>query len=130
MSKERYEKIYSEHECVFGLEPVPIVRRIREYIPSGMILDLGAGEGRNALFLAAEGFKITAVDSSKTAVEKLRKSAQEKGIKLDAAIDDIRDYIIREGYDAILAILVFHHLSHSEVVSLVEKIKMATKREE
>jgi len=52
MNKGKYEQLYSEHESVFGIEPTSMVRKVLKYITSGKIVDRGAGEGRNSLFLA------------------------------------------------------------------------------
>lgn len=67
MNKGKYEKVYSEHECVFGIEPTPVVKKVLEHITYGKVLDLGAGEGRNSLFLAENGFEVTAIDNARSA---------------------------------------------------------------
>lgn len=127
MSKEKYEKIYSEHECVFGLEPTPIVKKIPKYIASGKVIDLGAGEGRNSLFLAEKGLEVTAIDSASVAVEKLKKFAKDRKVKLNALVGDVRTLEIPEGEDLILAILIFHHFSRQEALETIEKMKVATR---
>ena len=45
-------------------------------VPVGRALDLGAGEGRNALWLAARGFTVTAVDFAKVALDRGRQQAE------------------------------------------------------
>jgi SAM-dependent methyltransferase len=56
--------------------------------PPGKALDIGTGEGRNALFLAAEGWEVTAFDISDVAVKLAREAADRKGLKLTALIAD------------------------------------------
>lgn len=56
--------------------------------PPGKALDIGTGEGRNALFLAAEGWEVTAFDISDVAVKLTREAADRKGLKLSALVAD------------------------------------------
>lgn len=56
--------------------------------PPGKALDIGTGEGRNALFLAAEGWEVTAFDISDVAVKLAREAADRRGLKLSALIAD------------------------------------------
>ena len=127
MGKEKYEKLYKEHECVFGLKPTPIVEKMMKYLASGRVIDLGAGEGRNSLFLAKKGFEATAIDNSKTAIDKLRKFTQEKKISVNTILGDIREFDIPQKQDAILAMLIFHHFSRPETILLIKKMKLATR---
>ena len=55
-----YDNLYSQEGYTFGGEkggPTNIVVNALKYINSGKVLDIGAGEGRNALFLAKHGFE-------------------------------------------------------------------------
>jgi methylase of polypeptide subunit release factors len=56
--------------------------------PPGKALDIGTGEGRNALFLAAEGWEVTAFDISDVGLKLAREAADRKGLKLSALIAD------------------------------------------
>jgi len=127
MIKETYNKIYSENKWAFGVKPSAVVNKLLEYLKSGKILDLGAGDGRNSIFLAGRGFEVTAIDTSTAAIEKLEKYARENSLKIKAVVGDIRNFDFQK-QDAILAILVFHHLSPKEVLKVVEKMKAATQK--
>ncbi|HEV3470845.1 MAG TPA: methyltransferase domain-containing protein [Pyrinomonadaceae bacterium] len=52
-------------------------------------LDLACGAGRHALFLAARGFRVTAVDASRVGVELMRERARERGLDVDARVADL-----------------------------------------
>ncbi len=52
-------------------------------------LDFGCGPGRNALWLAARGWRVTGVDVSPVALEQARSRAQEKGLELDLELSDL-----------------------------------------
>ena len=51
------DDIYKSSECYWGLNPNGNLVQFLPLIPKGKILDIGAGEGRNALFLAKHGFQ-------------------------------------------------------------------------
>jgi tellurite methyltransferase len=58
-------------------------------LQTGKALDLACGTGRNALWLAEHGWKVTAVDGARAAVEILRQRASERGIHVDARVADL-----------------------------------------
>ena len=76
-----------------GLTPTPLLVATAGRLPPGRALDLACGTGRNALWLAAHGWQVTAVDGSKTAIELLRAKAP---ASLDTCIADLErgDYRI------------------------------------
>src|ERR1039457_2373116 len=58
----------------------------------GQALDAGAGEGRNAVCLAARGWQVTAVDFSAVGLDKSRRLAGARGVAVDWVRADVRDY--------------------------------------
>ena len=59
---EYFEKLYKESECRWGLKQDFILAHFLDLVPKGMVLDLGMGEGRNAIFLAEKGFEVEGID--------------------------------------------------------------------
>ena len=59
-----FNRQYAEEKCLWGLAPDPLLVENIEVIPVGKALDLGCGEGRNALYLAYKGFQVTGIDLS------------------------------------------------------------------
>ena len=62
-------------------------------------LDLGCGEGRNALYLAGIGFETSAVDISESGIQKLNTMAGELHLDIDAVVCDIRQYVFNQSFD-------------------------------
>ncbi|MEO1063064.1 MAG: class I SAM-dependent methyltransferase [Actinomycetota bacterium] len=58
-------------------------------LPAGRALDLGCGEGRNALWLAEQGWEVTGVDLSSVAIERGRQVAASASIDLDLHVGDV-----------------------------------------
>ena len=61
-------------------------------IPKGNVLSLAEGEGRNAIFLAKQGYSVTAVDASRVGLNKARKLAEENGVLVEFIHADLADY--------------------------------------
>ena len=76
--------------------------------PNSRILDVGCGEGRNAIFLAAHGHAVDAFDLSEAGIAKAKAIAAGKGLKINFFVCDIGDYAFDEDYDAILSHGVLH----------------------
>lgn len=125
--ENQYNKIYSENEKTFGGgRPEKVVSEIIKYKTSGSVLELGAGEGRNSLFLAEQGFEVTAQDMSSVGVEKLTAAAQKKGLHIRAEVKDIRTLNLDQGYDVFVCTYVLHHLSWEDAISLIKQMQEYT----
>ncbi|PLW74405.1 class I SAM-dependent methyltransferase, partial [Streptomyces sp. DJ] len=75
MDSREWDERYASRELVWGAEPNRwLVREVEDLAP-GRALDLAAGEGRNALWLADRGWRVTAVDFSRTALDRGRRLA-------------------------------------------------------
>ena len=85
---ERYRsKIHAED---FNAEPTPLVVEMAGALQPGTALDLACGTGRNALWLARRGWRVTAVDGSAAAIETLRQKASDFGVTVDARVADLQ----------------------------------------
>ena len=77
------------------LPPKPPARWLRrwiEVIPGGRVVDLGMGLGGNALYLAARGFSVLGIDISERAVRALRRTALNRGLRLELIVADLDDF--------------------------------------
>ncbi len=117
-SKTQWDEKYSRPTFIFGKSPVEFLAENYQYIPyEGTVLDMGMGEGRNAVFLAQKGYKVTGIDISSVAVKKSYLLAQEFGVKIKGVVASLSDYKIAPStFDAIVC---FYYVDRS----LVEKIK-------
>jgi SAM-dependent methyltransferase len=117
-SKTQWDEKYSRPTFIFGKSPAQFLAQNYHYIPyEGSVLDMGMGEGRNAVFLAQKGYKVTGVDISSVAVKKSYLLAQEFGVKIKGVVASLKDYKIQpNSFDAIVC---FYYVDRS----LVEKIK-------
>ena len=120
--RKRWDERFGEKEFAFGKKASPFLKRHMPRLPKGKALDLAAGEGRNAVFLAHHGFDVDAVDISKVGLMKAKKLAKEMGVRMHTLRADLDTYKIKEGqYDLITN---FYFLRRS----LIPKIKKGLKR--
>ena len=70
-------------------EAAPLVSAIASRLKPGRALDLASGAGRNALWLAERGWKVTAVDASAEAIDSLRQAAAGRGVTVEARVADL-----------------------------------------
>ncbi|QCB49824.1 class I SAM-dependent methyltransferase [Rhodococcus sp. PAMC28707] len=76
MDAAAWDEKYAAKELVYGTPPNAAVVDYVTTLPRGCALDLAAGEGRNALWLATRGWDVTAIDFSSVALTKGRRIAQ------------------------------------------------------
>jgi tellurite methyltransferase len=88
LSIEKWNQRYRSVEQPFET-PSPLVARFTADLAAGAALDLACGPGRNALYLAARGWRVTALDGSQIAIAKLRERSIEIGAEIDARVADL-----------------------------------------
>ena len=101
---------YSDPRFIYGTEPNDFLKQSVHHLkPSGKILCIAEGEGRNAVWLAELGFKVTAVDASEVGLNKGQTLAKSKGVKIDWIHADLQHYNPgKQAWDGVVAI--FAHL--------------------
>ena len=119
--QKRWDKRYRERKPDLILDANTILKKYLHFLPKGKALDLGAGEGRNAVFLAEHGFEAEAVDISPIAISRVRKSARARGVTIKAVAADLDTYPILPGqYDVILN---FYFLDRRLILKIKEGLK-------
>ncbi|KJF18375.1 MULTISPECIES: class I SAM-dependent methyltransferase [Acidithrix] len=120
MWNERYAGI----DRLWIPEPDPKLADVISNFSPGKALDLGCGEGRNAMYLAKTNWEVTAVDFSSVALERLARAANEAGVKVDTICSDIFDFLDQDdSYD----LIVIANIHPSRTLRL-ELYKKAIKR--
>ncbi len=93
MDRDVWNTRYAERDLIWSAEPNRFLVAEVSDMPPGRAIDIGAGEGRNALWLAEQGWEVTAVDFSNVAIDKGRRIAEHRGLDLDWVVADLRDYV-------------------------------------
>ena len=92
--RNRWNKRYNASEYIYGKEPIKFLEEKIDLLVKGKALVLAMGEGRNAVFLARNGFDVDGCDISDKAVEKTKLLARENGVTLNAFVADLEEYKI------------------------------------
>lgn len=100
-----WDERYSTDEYVYGTKPNDFLYQNINQLPKGKVLSIAEGEGRNALFLAKQGYQVTAVDSSIVGLKKAEKLANEHKVDIEFVHADLAKYDFGEAlWDGIVSI--------------------------
>ena len=91
---EQWDQRYGMERYIYGTEPVEFLREQIDRLPKGSALCLAAGEGRNAVYLAGQGYEVTAMDASPVGLEKAVALAEQRGVTISTEVGDLQG-----GYD-------------------------------
>ena len=126
-----YDDGYQKCHCFWGIEPGSLVRLLCSYIPSfvgASVLDAGCGEGRNAVFLAAQGAVVEAIDVSALAIENGRRQwPNSNGVIWK--VGDVRNlYLPANYYEVVIAYGLLHCLpSAAEIAKTIAILQNVTR---
>lgn len=118
-----WDERFAREEYVYGIQPNAFVAEATEQWLTHQqdVLLLGAGEGRNAVYLARAGHTVTAVDYSEAGLRKARGLARERGADVEIIQADVRSWDPNRRWDAV--IVTFLHLGDGERPVLYNLIK-------
>lgn len=103
--RQYWNRVYAGQEGQFNPHPNAFLQDVTYRLRPGRALDLGMGQGRNALFLAGEGWEVTGVDIAEEGLEIARREAERRGLKLNLVHEDAYRFDIgRERWDLIAVI--------------------------
>jgi SAM-dependent methyltransferase len=129
--RAHWQQTYGSHPGMYGQEPsAPARHAATVFRASGSrnVLELGAGHGRDALFLAREGFTVQATDFSATGLEQLRQAARDHNVadRVSTMEHDVRTPLplADASVDGVFAhMLLCMALSTKEICAVVEEVR-------
>ena len=96
------------------------------YISPCKALDLGAGQGRNTLYLSSIGFEVSAVDNNALFLQELANISLEENLNLNVYKHDINEANIKINFDFIFATDVFMFLNPTRISSIIVNMQNHT----
>lgn len=112
--KISYDKYY-QTKNLFG-EPYPeLIAFFAGYPERGKLLDLGCGQGRDAIPLARLGYEVTGVDHSKVGIEQMEQAAKLEGLTVTGIISDMYEFDNFPDFDFVLLDSMFHFTKKDKV---------------
>jgi len=125
-----WQKEYKEKKFYWELKPEKGLKEVLKHTPQGIALDIGAGEGRNSIFLVKNGFEVEAIDKVKECLEKCKRLAKRDNLPIKTRVIDIRKFNFKKNkYTLIVAIASLDFLKVSEIKKIISKIKKSLKKE-
>ena len=119
---EDFDKTYLQ-DAYFGSRESHLLTRYADSLPQGgRVLDIGIGQGRNALPLARRGLEVVGIDPSGVAVNTVREVATKEGLPLEAIQTDFRDFHPEAPFDAVLSFGLLQILSQQDGASLIDRL--------
>lgn len=120
-AQSMWEQRFSVDDYVYGTEPNSFLRENVSVLPMGDVFCLAEGEGRNAVFLATTGRRVSSVDLTAAGVAKTRRLAADRGVAVDAVVGDLAHFDLGVGrWNAIVSI--FAHVPSPVRVDLHERV--------
>lgn len=104
-TSQSWDQVYLNPDARVPVNPSALVLETIANLPAGAALDAGMGNGRNAIYLARKGWKVTGVDLSEAAVRRSREEAARLKVEFDARVGDVEKMDLpRASYDLILCL--------------------------
>ena len=128
--RTNYEKWYEGNDYYWGVEPGDFLEELIRLCPpsSGIkVLDIGCGEGKDAVYMAQKGYDVTAFDLTENGIRKTLALAGEKGVSVNAYVDDINTFEAQGQFDIIYSTGTVQYLFDGNKKEFFDKIEKMTK---
>jgi len=123
-----WDQRYKEQGFAYGTMANDFLKAQALQIPKGgRVLCLAEGEGRNAVFLAQQGYVVTAVDQSATGLKKAQELALKCGVEISTVVADLDSYDLgTDAWDGIVSIAAhvppsLREKIHAQVISALKE---------
>ncbi|MBZ0130325.1 MAG: class I SAM-dependent methyltransferase [Rhodobacteraceae bacterium] len=118
-----YDKLYGETRNALG-QPSPVFVDFFDQFdqPKARILDVGCGQGRDALFIARLGHSVVGVDISSNGIHDLNAAAMKDDLAIEGVIAEVSDYKPEGTFDVVLADRTLHMLPKLARLSVLQRL--------
>lgn len=124
-----FEIKYQKDKNFWGSEPSSVVKAQLPHFVKGTVLDVGAGDGRNALFLASQGFDVLALDIAPAGLQNIVDKAANRGLtnRIKTVAANIVNYEPEDSYENVITNFTLHFVGSENIIPVLEKLVRITK---
>ena len=129
--RTNYERWYEGDGYYWGTEPAKFLDELIALCPpSGdkKVLDIGCGEGKDAVYMAAKGYAVTAFDLTQNGIRKTLLLARDRGVDIKAYVDDINTFETDDQFDIIYSSGTIQYLFEENKKPFFDKLGRITKK--
>ena len=87
------------------------------------VLDIGCGEGKDAVYMAQQGCDVTAFDITESGIRKLKKLALSRAVEVEAYVADINDFEINKQFDIVYSTGTIQYLFDENIPLFFSKVR-------
>ncbi|MCO8266948.1 SAM-dependent methyltransferase [Haloferax prahovense] len=130
MRFEELQRLYDGADYYWGTEPNELATRTADAVSPEThpeVVDLGAGEGRDAVRFAERGHDVTAVDISPNGLDKAERLAEERGVELTTRCADVNDLAFESRWDVVYSIGTLQYVRPENRESQFRRFREATR---
>ncbi len=123
-----WEKAYQEYDAVaFSNEPNITITEFEHLIDNqSKVLDVGCGEGQNAIYLAQKGHHVDAFDLSEHGIAKLKHRCKLSNAQVNAFVADLTTYQFEQYYDMVICFGSLHFVAKNDWKQFISNAKEYT----
>jgi cyclopropane fatty-acyl-phospholipid synthase-like methyltransferase len=127
--KGSFELEYQKDKNYWGSKPSSIIKDKFGLLRKGSLLDIGAGDGRNVLFLAEHGFNVTALDIAPTGLLAINEKAKKRMVsdRVKTVEADFIGYQTTDTFDNIITNFTLHFVGADNIIPFLDKMTGLTK---
>lgn len=129
-SETIFERLYAEGDDDFSLKPSELAYRVIHDFGSAEypeLIDIGCGNGRDAIFFARNGYSVTAFDIARSGIDRVYQYADYCHVPIKAFVADVITWRPETVYDIVYACKSLHYLSRESRQDIIEKYKQNTR---
>lgn len=118
-----YDRLYRETSDALGAPAAEVVAFFERYGGRGArVLDLGCGQGRDALMIARRGHSVTGVDLSPAGIDSMLAAARAEALAVTGEVADIVGYLPDGSFDVILLDRTLHMLDAADRLTVLARV--------
>lgn len=128
--KNPYDEKYDQQGYYWGLRPSAMCFEVLKRMPPDRhltLLDIGCGEGRNAVFFARNGYNVAAFDLSQKGIAKTRRLADQANVQIKTFQANVNEFRLQEEFDILFSTGSLHYILPSLRSEVFENYKRFTR---